>query len=417
MAAGEERETRFASRSRISTRLSNSANSVRVGDSSFNSQDYSTSQSFDAEETVREILFRRRNTSEQEAGLSRFRRDRSQKAMHNSRRLGLIMLVLGLINGGLFALLQARRKAYAECTVVVPDRLQRGYEKWVHPITEQNCSGDTSRFEKANKIYIYYSINNYPFHGAAAFKLHSKNQLEGMEPTKNDIHSCYPYHVVSIAGVEKIIYPCGPHLWHFYSDIFKFSTENPDDSTVFLPIDDSLATLSYCQDYTHMRNPPDKSINETFKTTYYWLQENSIAVNSDENSESGENVDTGFVTRKSAQNISAIRTLMNARAGRGLQNGHIIQWMTPSPFKTFKKLYGVLQGPIAFPLYVTMHVTYDAESFGGWKSLSLVASGWPYGKLVPVQSLLGLIAAMCCAFALLLLLTKPGDPQRCVNLL
>ncbi|GBE60216.1 transmembrane domain-containing protein [Babesia ovata] len=263
MVAGEEREARSASRSRISTRLSNSANSVRVGESAFSSQDYSASHSFDAEETVREILFRRRNTGEQEEGLSSFRRDRSQKAMFNSRRLGIIMLILGLINGGLFALLQVRRKAYAECTVDVPDRLQRGDDKWVHTITTQNCSGDIKRFQKANKIYVYYSIYNYPFHGAAAFKLHSKKQLEGKESTKKDVHPCYPYHMVSIGGKEKIIYPCGPHMWHLYSDNFKFSTENPKDSTIYLRLDDSFETLSYCQEYAHMQNPEAKVVNQT----------------------------------------------------------------------------------------------------------------------------------------------------------
>ncbi|GIX62575.1 LEM3 (ligand-effect modulator 3) family / CDC50 family protein [Babesia caballi] len=259
-----ERSVRHADRARVRTkRQSVGTTGARFSYVTAPSRDSWSTARLTPVDTVQDVLMRRRQEAETTAGLKRFRNDRSFDTMYTSRLYGIVLLLLGLMNVSLFSLLQWRRGFQAECTFVVPDRSPLGNDRWVRPITKQDCSGDLVRFQKAEKLYVYYSIFNYPFHGAAVFRLHSQKQMQGRSVSRDQTEACYPFNVVKVRGKEKVIHPCGAHIWNIYNDTFKFSSENPNVSPHYIPLDESVELLGYQQEYRDSRNPTQHDVLHT----------------------------------------------------------------------------------------------------------------------------------------------------------
>ncbi|ORM39594.1 uncharacterized protein BXIN_2912 [Babesia sp. Xinjiang] len=419
-ADDRDRDSRASHQSKTTSRhRSNSITSIRGIAMSFASSEYGTIGSFDAGVNVRDVLIRRSTAESRAEGLRHFRTDASQHTIYNSRRIGVVLLLLGIFNAAFFVLLQIRRGLHTECTFNVPDKPSAANGQWTYTVTHSDCVGDVTRFASAPKVYVYYSIHNYPHHGSAVYKLHSKEQLEGKDVEKEDLKKCFPYNAVLVDGKERLVYPCGPHLWYVYNDTFKFTMMDTSASPVAIELDESQELLGYRQEYTMVRNPPTQEISRSYKNTYYWLLPETKTIKTDDSPVYKISRPRGaYLDIKTPQQLQALQNLMTSpKSGIGIENAHVVQWMTPPPFKTFKKLYGSLVGPIALPLYVTGNIAYDTEKYGGSKTLSLVVPSWPYGRLISAQNVLGVLAALCLALSFVLLVSKPGDPGRCANLL
>ncbi|EDO07474.1 LEM3 (ligand-effect modulator 3) / CDC50 family protein [Babesia bovis T2Bo] len=422
-----DRDTRSAHSTKVMSRYyTGSLNSIKGVAMSFASYEFGTSGSFDAGVTIRDVLSRRATPETRAEGLRQFRKDSSQQTFYNSKRVGIVLIIMGLINTLLFTVIQITRSSHVECSIPIVDDATDGQGEWSTRIDSSNCIGDVSKFKQADKINVYYTIHNYPFHAASVFGLHSKSQLEGKEVSKDEVWRCYPFNHVLEDGKEQQIYPCGPHLWNLYNDTFSFS-RRPLDKTQngaslkddIIPLDESQHILANYQEHADARNPLDQTISHLYKNVYYWLHSTSnMATLQSAPNKSQTQRDGKYPNKKTLAEVRAIEKLMTApNAGTGVENGHVIQWMTPSPFKTIKKLYGVLKGPIEFPIYVNAHIGYDTAKFGGRKTLSLVVPSWPYGKLTSVQTFIGTLVLLSFPLSLILLLSKTGDTGRCVNLI
>ncbi|GFE54284.1 apical membrane antigen 1 [Babesia ovis] len=303
---------------------STSVGSIRGIAMSFASTEYGGTGSFDTGVTVRDVLSRRYTAESRAEGLRKFRNDPSQHTIYNSKRLGIVLLLLSMINICLFVVLQVRRSSHAECTINIPDDSSNVNGVWDSQISKKDCIGDISRFEQADTVHVYYTINNYPFHGASVFRLHSKEQIEGKEVSKDDIKNCFPYDIVHVDGKEQIIYPCGPHIWHLYNDSFKFSTKQYSTSSLVpVALDESQELLAQRQEFAIARNPPDQEISRSYKNTYYWLQSNAKEITAHEKPKRvGEKVDSTTMLKKTVHQLRATEKLMAAHKAGTARRSH-----------------------------------------------------------------------------------------------
>ncbi|KAK1443274.1 hypothetical protein BgAZ_201500 [Babesia gibsoni] len=415
-----DRESRYtqSATGRIE-RATSSVRTSRHGVHSLASSDDMTTSWYEGDLTVHDVLRNRCKNESHVTRILKYRKEYAYRSLYNSRRLGLLLLVLALINIGMFTVLFVTKNKQAECKIRVPDTTHMPDKIVVSQITPNDCSGDISQFESADKIYVYYHIQNYPHHAASIYKLHSKDQLLGKNVEMSKLNECFPYISVSSAGLDYILHPCGLHPWSIYNDLFRFSAEDPRRKPVYHKLDESEETLTKYQEYSYSKNPPYTMIDKMKKQVYYWLLDKNPTLQIHLSSMvCPESCQSLHITETRAETIKAIHRMMNTEvAGDGVQNGHFVQWMTPSPFKSFRKLYGVLEGPIKIPMYVSVRIAYDSTKFGGEKYVSIVALSWTCGNLASLRTLLLVLWILCLLGSIPLLVKKPGDVTSVVNLL
>ncbi|UKK00478.2 hypothetical protein MACK_000551 [Theileria orientalis] len=307
-----------------------------------------------------------------------------------------------------------------------------------------------------DKIYVYYSILNYPFHFSSVFKLHSKLQFQGkISRVNSDLDLCGSYSKLHINGLHRVINPCGSHVVNVYNDQFKFlrpksesgktetkadenssddkaasdsrssgsrndnanSNDDDDDREEDLEgweemeLDDRKELLISRQEYGYSRNI-SKEDRLTFND-YYWMGD---TIEYSKDIKIGMAKDFDLLNGWNSKN-RIYHQLNSENSGVGVRNGHFVQWMSPAPFPDFTKLYGVLQGPAEVPLTFKFVNNYDVTAFHGKKFLVLKASSYNIGNLLFLRVIFMVFTLLSLSFSLLFLLYRPKNQNNIFNLI
>ncbi|EAN33887.2 LEM3 (ligand-effect modulator 3) family / CDC50 family protein [Theileria parva strain Muguga] len=285
-------------------------------------------------------------------------------------------------------------------------------------IDSEDCN--LNRNEKLinfDEIYVYYKLFNYPFHFSSVYKLFSKVQVSGkISRNHSDLQYCNTYTKVLINGVNRILNPCGSHLVNVYNDQFKFFSVNDKEPNKAvkeneIEMDESSQALTNNQEYQFIKNI-SKEDKLNFND-YYWLDD-TLEYSNDYKVGLNKNHDLINGWNKGNKISEQLNT---EKSGSGVRNGHFIQWLTPPPFPTFTKLYGILKGPLELPLKLQFDNNYDVTLYGGKKFIILKASRFNMGHLMTFRIMFSIFTVLSLIFALTLLLYKPKNMYNIFNLL
>uniref|UniRef100_A0A3B0N1B6 LEM3 (Ligand-effect modulator 3) family / CDC50 family, putative n=1 Tax=Theileria annulata TaxID=5874 RepID=A0A3B0N1B6_THEAN len=269
-----------------------------------------------------------------------------------------------------------------------------------------------------DEIYVYYKLFNYPFHFSSVYKLLSKMQISGkISRNHGDLQYCNTYTKILINGVNRILNPCGSHLVNVYNDQFKFfsSVSDKDNKKVIkeeeIELNESSEALTNNQEFAFVKNV-SKEDKLNFND-YYWLDD---ALEYSNDYKVGLNKNYDLINGWNKGNKIS-KQLNTEKSGSGVRNGHFIQWLTPPPFPTFTKLYGILKGPLELPLKLQFNNNYDVTLYGGKKFIILKASRFNMGHLITFRILFSIFTVLSLIFALIMLLYKPKNMYSIFNLL
>ncbi|KAK9804360.1 hypothetical protein WJX72_009200 [[Myrmecia] bisecta] len=183
-------------------------------------------------------------------------------------------------------------------------------------------------------IYVYYELSDFYQNHKRYVRSRDNKQLAGKTP--NPSSQCDPQRFVGDDASRGSINPCGLTAWSNFNDTFLLSTS----SGAAISIDDSHIAWHYDQDTLYGHFQP---VNYNNFTQF----------------RGGNTTSTQFLD----------------------EDQHFIVWMRPAAHKTFRKLYGQINQPLAKGTTVQVNITnrYNTYSFGGLKAVVLSTSSWVGG--------------------------------------
>ncbi|KAK2195689.1 CDC50-LEM3 family [Babesia duncani] len=340
---------------------------------------------------------------------------------HSSRWLGYCLLILFFINSCIFVFLFLYRDNQITCTIELNRTRKKSIDFLTYEITGANCSRSDVTELDADVIYVYYHLTNFKHFASSLFKQHSKGQLAGKVYTNaSDVAKCYPYDVIKVNGHERIIHPCGAYLWHMFYERFVFSNTHPKDGdTKYLPIDESWELLTKHQEYKNVSNPSYEDRVAVGNDVLFWMPLQTLYIREEKTVQTFGKHHLSLTYKRHAVLCHLQDKISSSSSHNGLENGHVIQWLSPPPFQTFSKLYGALKGPIKLPLYITVLKSHDVPNYPGKNSLILVANKrkWPFGNFGYVEGVAAFLATLCLIVACLMLLPGGNSLSSFINLM
>lgn len=212
--------------------------------------------------------------------------------------------------------------------------------KWIKPSDCRNM-GNKTKFV-AGPVYIYYQLENFNQNDAAFMNSKLDEQLRGTIVTDRDKvkKHCGEHSFYGKDG--KILHPCGAYAASFFNDTLHQIYEYSDglDSRA-IHISRSREELAWASDLRQFKNPPDEEKRKYSDQVYFWLDH------------------FGGPLKEEHMMI----------AGKGVENAHFVNWMTPAAMPDFRNLWGVVKEGINLPATVSIHARYDAGKFHAVKSI------------------------------------------------
>ncbi|KAF8820077.1 hypothetical protein IE077_000575 [Cardiosporidium cionae] len=164
-----------------------------------------------------------------------------------------------------------------------------------------------------------------------------------------------------------ILHPCGAAAWNVFNDKFTITeTDLTSQSPKAIKIDQDLVDIVTVLPETQKYKNPTKEQRSLYRDkVYFWMfPEETIylsnALNSSERS----------------MLLALGESLSYEEAGIAVENSHFNVWMHPAVLSHFRKLYGIVKGPLSFPLQIIVESRYNVNRWGGRKAIVLSTHSW-----------------------------------------
>ena len=226
-------------------------------------------------------------------------------------------------------------------------------------------------------VFFYYKLTNFYQNHRRYVKSRSDVQLSGSDP--KDVSTCDPLEKHN--GVN--LYPCGLIAASYFDDTF-------------------VAKLTPAGALL-----PDPTFPEWTEKGIAWDVDREVRFVDKFKNENGTDTLPADLTRTGPRGTIP-----------DLNNEHLMNWMRPAAFPTFKKLYAIINKDLKKGDKLTFDVydTFDNEQYDGEKSLVLSTASWVGGQSYFLAYLYIAVGAFCFTMALLVFMKQLIWPRKLGNM-